>query len=123
MLGEPLREDGFHNTGMMVYAWFVWRKEYYEEPKIRWLDNNPLNYERGNQPNSQNLPNIKALNFGLNLISRENLIRCKNIVGEMPYLKNIDKLEGFDIDTPFDFFLAEKIYEKLMIDSDFLNKY
>jgi CMP-N-acetylneuraminic acid synthetase len=88
-----------------------------------WLDNNPLNYERGNQPNSQNLPNIKALNFGLNLISRENLIRYKNIVGEMPYLKNIDKLEGFDIDTPFDFFLAEKIYEKLMIDSDFLNKY
>lgn len=41
MLGEPLREDGKYNTGMMVYAWFVWdRKATNPEPVIRWLDNN-----------------------------------------------------------------------------------
>ena len=40
LLGEPLREDGKHNTGMMVYAWFVWEKEWKGEPVIRWLDNN-----------------------------------------------------------------------------------
>jgi CMP-N-acetylneuraminic acid synthetase len=78
-----------------------------------WLDGNPINYERDKQPNSQNLPNIHALNFGLNLISRENLINYKNIVGLNPLFKITDKTEGLDIDTPLDFFLAEQVYMKL----------
>jgi hypothetical protein len=41
MLGEPLRKDGKYNTGMMVYAWFVWDKlSVGKEPIIRWIDNN-----------------------------------------------------------------------------------
>ena len=40
LLGEPLRQDGKHNTGMIVYAWFVWKKHYSGEPTIKWLDNN-----------------------------------------------------------------------------------
>ena len=40
LLGEDLREDGKHNTGMMVYAWYVWEKGYKGEPVIKWLDNN-----------------------------------------------------------------------------------
>lgn len=78
-----------------------------------WLDGNPINYQRDKQPNSQHLPNIIALNFGLNLISKENLILFKNIVGIKPYFKNLSDVEGIDIDTPLDFFLAEKTYESL----------
>ena len=40
MLGETLREDGKYNTGMMVYAWYVWTNGYNERPIIDWLDNN-----------------------------------------------------------------------------------
>ena len=40
MLGDKLREDGKYNTGMMVYAWFVWEKGYTDEPTISWIDNN-----------------------------------------------------------------------------------
>ena len=40
MLGEELREDGKYTTGMMVYAWFVWEKNYSGEPTISWIDNN-----------------------------------------------------------------------------------
>lgn len=40
MLGNALREDGKYKTGMMVYAWFVWDKNYAEShPQIRWIDN------------------------------------------------------------------------------------
>jgi len=39
MLGDPLREDGKYRTGMMVYAWFVWEKDYRGEPSIGWIDN------------------------------------------------------------------------------------
>lgn len=40
LLGESLREDGKYRTGMMVYAWFVFAKDYDAEPIIRWIDNN-----------------------------------------------------------------------------------
>jgi hypothetical protein len=40
MLGETLRTDGKYNTGMMVYAWFVWNKFDKETNKIYWIDNN-----------------------------------------------------------------------------------
>ncbi len=40
MLGEELREDGKYNTGMMVYAWYVWEKSYNGNPIIKWIDNN-----------------------------------------------------------------------------------
>ena len=40
MLGESLREDGKYNTGMMVYAWYVWTNGYSGLPTIDWLDNN-----------------------------------------------------------------------------------
>jgi hypothetical protein len=39
MLGEPLREDGKYNTGMMVYAWFVWLRGHLGPPQINWIDN------------------------------------------------------------------------------------
>jgi hypothetical protein len=40
MLGEQLREDGRYNTGMMVYAWYVWEKNYDGDSTIKWIDNN-----------------------------------------------------------------------------------
>ena len=40
MLEETIRSDGKHKTGMMVYAWFVWDKNYIGSPMIDWLDNN-----------------------------------------------------------------------------------
>ena len=40
MLGESLRKDGKYNTGMMVYAWFVFEKKYNGSPMIDWIDNN-----------------------------------------------------------------------------------
>ena len=40
MLGDKLREDGKYNTGMMVYAWYVWTKGYSGQPIVDWIDNN-----------------------------------------------------------------------------------
>lgn len=39
MLGEFLRDDGKYNTGMMVYAWYVFDKNYIGDPVIKWIDN------------------------------------------------------------------------------------
>lgn len=40
MLGEKLRDDGKYNTGMMVYAWYIFEREFKEPPTINWIDNN-----------------------------------------------------------------------------------
>lgn len=40
MLGEPLRQDGKYNTGMMVYAWYIFENHYSHAPIIQWIDNN-----------------------------------------------------------------------------------
>ncbi len=79
-----------------------------------WLDGEPINYKREFQPNSQDLPNIVSLNFGLNIISKENLIRFKNIVGIKPFFKVISQVEAVDIDTELDFFIAEQINNKYL---------
>ncbi len=39
MLGEQLRADGKYNTGMMVYAWYVWEKGHKGAATVHWLDN------------------------------------------------------------------------------------
>ncbi|TAF45010.1 MAG: cytidylyltransferase [Sphingobacteriales bacterium] len=75
-----------------------------------WLDGKPVNYEHNNMPASQNLPNICALNFGLSLISRLDLIKYRNIVGVRPLFMLTDEIESLDIDTPFDFYIAEQVY-------------
>ncbi len=81
-------------------------------------DNLPINYDLRFQPRSQDLPDISALNFAVNVISRQKMIDCMNVVGFKPYLFNIDPTEATDIDNPLDFFLAEQLYKKLFIDKE-----
>ena len=40
LLTQDIREDGKYKTGMMVYAWYVWDKQYKDKPYIEWIDNN-----------------------------------------------------------------------------------
>jgi hypothetical protein len=47
MLGDPLRADGKFRTGMTVYAWFVWEKDYTGEPVINWIDVNDYVLKKG----------------------------------------------------------------------------
>ena len=84
--------------------------------EFMWLDGKPVNYDPLNAPNSQNLPNIVALNFGATVISRENLIKNHNIIGKCPYFVETTDIEAIDIDTPLDFYIAEQIYKKTILE-------
>lgn len=75
-------------------------------------DNLPVNYDLRHQPRSQDLPEISALNFAVNIISREKMIECKNVVGYKPFIYLIDEVEGTDIDNPIDFEFSEFVYKK-----------
>lgn len=77
-------------------------------------DNLPINYDLQNQPRSQDLPDIAALNFAINIIDRDKMIERKNVVGYMPKLYIIDEVEATDIDNQIDFEFAEFMYKKMM---------
>lgn len=76
-----------------------------------WLNGKPLNYNPENSPNSQLLPNIHALNYAVNIISRNLMIERKNVVGYKPKFIILDQYEGIDIDHWFDFEIAEFLYK------------
>ena len=72
----------------------------------------PINYDLRHQPRSQDLPDIAALNFAINIIERDVMIENKNVVGVKPYIYVIDEVEATDIDTPLDFDFAEFVYRR-----------
>tara|TARA_Y100001963_G_scaffold126032_1_gene178168 strand:+ start:10965 stop:11627 length:663 start_codon:yes stop_codon:yes gene_type:complete len=78
-----------------------------------WLDGKPLNYDPKNSPNSQNLPDIVSMNYGCCILSKEDMIEMKNVVTMNPTFYLTDEIESIDIDTEFDFKVAEYIYGEL----------
>lgn len=75
-------------------------------------DNLPINYDLRNQPRSQDLPDIAALNFAINILERETMISGKNVVGLKPMIYIVDEVEATDIDNMIDFEFAEFVYKK-----------
>mgnify|MGYP003655875578 FL=1 len=67
----------------------------------------------GNSPNSQDLPDIYRITYGMCLISKEDMIKYSNVVTESPSFYVLNEIESVDIDTEFDFMLAETVYNKL----------
>lgn len=81
-----------------------------------WLNDKPLNYDPLNAPNSQNLPDIVALNFGATIVGRQDLIDNRNIIGKHPKFVLTSDVEAIDIDNPLDFYIAEQLYIKTVLD-------
>ena len=79
--------------------------------EFMWLNGKALNYDPLNAPNSQNLPDVVALNFGTTVVKREDLIKNHNIIGKKPDFVITSDIEAIDIDTPLDFYIAEQMYQ------------
>lgn len=75
-----------------------------------------MNYAPTHAPNSQDLPDVVALNFGVTVVWKEDLIRNCNIIGTKPQFVMTDDIEAIDIDTPLDFYIAEQLYKKLVLE-------
>ena len=79
-----------------------------------WKNTKPINYNSLSAPNSQDLPNnYFSLTFGINIISRDKMIKFRNIVGKKPKFIILDKYESTDINDKYDFESARNIYKKL----------
>ena len=73
----------------------------------------PLNFQAGRAPRSQDLPNVRFTNFGINIVKTSYMSEKKALVGVRPLWYDCSQLEGIDIDTDFDFSTAELIYNNM----------
>tara|TARA_R110000851_G_scaffold330321_1_gene503023 strand:+ start:526 stop:1176 length:651 start_codon:yes stop_codon:yes gene_type:complete len=78
-----------------------------------WLDGKPLNYDIKNSPNTQNLPDVMCITYGVSLIKRELMLQYRNVVCPDPNFFMLDEMESIDIDTEFDFMVGEHVYKTL----------
>jgi CMP-N-acetylneuraminic acid synthetase len=78
-----------------------------------WYNGKPLNYDPTNHPRSQDLPEICALNFAVNIIPRDLMVDRRNLVGNNFYPFRLDEVESIDVDSKVDFIKAEFLYEML----------
>ena len=81
-----------------------------------WLDGKPINYSLNNVPNSQDLPEIKKLNYGISIIKRQTMIERKGLVGLNPEFVVLNEIESTDIDEMETFNAAEILYNNLKLD-------
>ena len=49
----------------------------------------------------------------MNILPRELMIKNKNILGDNFYSYMLDEVEALDVDTEYEFMLAEILYEKM----------
>lgn len=77
-----------------------------------WMNDEPLNYDLDNVPNSQDLPDVKRLNYGISIITKESMLKNRSLIGNKPGFYDLKDFEAVDVDTPLDFFIAEQIHKK-----------
>ena len=76
-----------------------------------WLNNKPLNYDINKVQNSQDLPDVMKLTFGISILARDTMLERKNVVGNNPMFYVVSDEESVDIDTPLDFEFAQHLYK------------
>ena len=100
---DKARERRFKATG-----------KYFKETKQNkylWLNNKPLNYDISKVQNSQDLPDVMKLTFGISILARKTMLERKNVVGNDPMFYVLEDEETVDIDTPLDFEFAAHLYK------------
>jgi CMP-N-acetylneuraminic acid synthetase len=76
-----------------------------------WLDGKPINYDLDNVPNSQDLPDIEMINYGITIVDKNTMKIKSRVIGDNPNFIILNEYEGVDINTPFEFQTAEIIYK------------
>jgi CMP-N,N'-diacetyllegionaminic acid synthase len=78
-------------------------------------DGKPLNYDGNKIPRSQDLPEIVKLTFCISMLPRTTMIEKRSCLGKKPFYLRLSQQESVDIDTPFDFDMAELLYQKYVL--------
>ena len=76
-----------------------------------WYNGKPLNYDLKEIPRTQTIEPVYVETSAFFMFKRDIWKVHKQRIGFKPYMAQVDKIEGVDIDWPEDFDFAEKILE------------
>ena len=76
-----------------------------------WNKKKPINYKLDKQPMSQNLRDVFKHVPAIAIMSKTRILKYRNVLGKRPYKIILSKPESLDIDTMYDFKLAEMYYK------------
>lgn len=79
-----------------------------------WKDGKPFNYELDNIPRTQDLEPIIKETSGFYIYKAEVMTKLNCRIGDKPYIVEVGKIEGTDIDEFEDFEIAEAIYSTIL---------
>lgn len=82
----------------------------HELKEYLWYNNKPLNYIYDNAPPSQTINGYYIPTFGACLVSKDFVLKNRNIIGFKPYFYTLDYCKSIDIDYAIDFYIAENMY-------------
>ena len=82
-----------------------------------WLNGKPLNYDLADVPNSQDLPDVVKLNYGITIVEKKIMAQERRVVGNHPGFIKLNDIESIDIDTPLDWTVAEAVYNQISANS------
>lgn len=80
-----------------------------------WYNGKPLNYNLKEIPRTQTITPIFAETSAFFMFKRDIWNIHKQRIGFKPYMAQVDKIEGVDIDWPEDFEFAEKVLETYVV--------
>jgi CMP-N-acetylneuraminic acid synthetase len=78
-------------------------------------DGKPFNYDGNKIPRSQDLPDIVKLTFCISMLPREMMIEKRSCLGKNPFFFKLPQEQSVDIDTLFDFKMAEMLYDYYVV--------
>ena len=76
-----------------------------------WDSEKPLNYSLTNHIISQNLPNWYVVVNGAYIAKKETMLSIKHVIGNTPYIYEVDKRSSIDIDDEYDLEIARLLYK------------
>ena len=69
------------------------------------------NYKKIKWPKTQDVTPLNKINSGIFINSKKNYMKFNNRIGNKPYMFNLPKYYGLDIDDVEDFYLAEFLFK------------
>lgn len=83
-----------------------------------WINDNPVNYRPNILPRSQDLTPMFEETTGLYGISGDSIKRYKCRIGRKPYMYLVNEIEAIDINTEYDFAIAEIVGKNIIEDGE-----
>ena len=81
--------------------------------RLYWKNGNPINHDLNNLIKTQELQEVMVENSCIYIFSKSSFIKNRNRIGNKPLLYPIEENEAIDIDTLYDFNLAELVMKNM----------